>query len=540
MMIILLCTILHIVIVKVHSQDLAWIGESMVADRPSENGTPGGRSGTGVWQGGDRMVWMFGGMGVSMSSVTPVLLNDVWMFSLSDGSWKQVHPGTVSNLTVVAYRATQIPQPRQLMAMCGTGTAMVMFGGLAEEDQALGDLWVFGWEKKVWRMLVDTYAGARYPPSENSTEDKARDIGPSPRGESACWCTSTHMYLFAGRNESNFIFSDMWRLSLQDFTWEELQSSKNAPDSLRDHTTADYPSGRNGAMTWVSAGISIDTDRIGERELDESNNSNPSSNDASVEHSNTTTTPTSISDSRSKDILFMFGGNILNKSTRHIATGFTSDMWRYDVSTDTWHYITGRTQPGQPANYGRLGEVSSINVPGCRRGAATWTDSANFLWMFGGEGADAELPTELRSAKLLSDFWRFHLDSMQWVWMGGSQKGEAEPAFTRSAVPPRRVDSAAWEDTDHRTFYIFGGLGHDGMQHDYYLSDLWLVDVSSTLAYNFYFPAVYGFALVMVGMVLLLCLIVVAMYARDRSTKASEWRHSRHRQRYSLLHDSDT
>ncbi|KAL8622954.1 hypothetical protein ACOMHN_027075 [Nucella lapillus] len=489
------------------AQDMGWMGGNNLADKVSMQDAPGGRSGMGVWQDGNSTVWVFGGLGVTSDATTTgggIMLNDVWRFTIHNLSWHQIHPGTVSNLTVATSRSPQIPRPRQLPAVCGTGHVVVVFGGLTDKDQALGDLWVFDLGKRVWRMLVQTYVGGG---GNNQTErDTERDIGPAPRGDAAHWCTGTHLYVFGGMNGSNHIFSDMWQLSLEDFTWEELKSSKEAPASLRDRKTADYPEGRNGAMTWTLS--------------------------AEVE--------TNAS-------LFLFGGNVLSKYPRdhHIATGYTSDMWQYTVGTDSWKFVTGNTQPGRPAQYGYKHEISSSNVPGCRRGGATWTAANNVLWLFGGEGADSDLPSGVRAAKLLSDLWRFIPKSGQWVWMKGSQRGDALAVFkdkgriAHKALAGGRVDAASWKTSDSQLLFLFGGVGHDGMQRDGYLSDLWQIDIAKTLHYGFYVPAVYGFAIIFAGVALLLCLSVVALYTRDRS-KPPQWRRGGTSTRYSQLHDSDT
>lgn len=480
------------------SQDMAWLSGSQKANELSVLDVPGGRSGMGVWQDEQGIAWMFGGMGMSNGATSvSTLLNDLWRFSSANQTWRQMHPGTVSNLTVATYRSPQIPQPRQLSAVCGTGNIMVVFGGLAEDDKALGDLWVFNTSRSEWRMLRGMY---NVPDHAVGNETNVQLEGPAARGDTAQWCTETHLYIFGGINGSNYIMTDMWRLNLQDLTWEELASSKLAPASLSRHETADYPLGRNGAMTWL------------------------------VE----------------PDTLYMFGGNVLSKHPRskHIASGYTSDLWRYTIANDSWKFLKGHTQPGQPGLYGHVGELSEDSVPGCRRGGATWTDASNFLWLFGGEGADKIPPSDIWSAKLLSDQWRFYTPLGKWEWMGGSSQGDAPASFSKqgklahTALPGGRVDSAAWKQ-DNTSFLLFGGLGHDGMQGDGCLNDLWLLDVSSTLTHHFFVPAVIGFGIIFVALSLVLCLAVVALYARDRS-KEPFWQRGKHRVRYSHVPESDT
>ena len=53
-------------------------------------------------------------------------------------------------------------------------------------------------------------------------------------------------------------------------------------------------------------------------------------------------------------------------------------------------------------NLGAYNTVGTAGVPGGRYGAATWTDAAGNLWMFGGNGLSSS------SRGLLNDLWEFN------------------------------------------------------------------------------------------------------------------------------------
>lgn len=64
-------------------------------------------------------------------------------------------------------------------------------------------------------------------------------------------------------------------------------------------------------------------------------------------------------------------GNLLN------------DLWKFDGTYWTW--ISGSDDVNQKS-VGQLGISAENNGPGGRRASATWIDSSNSLYLFGGYG----------------------------------------------------------------------------------------------------------------------------------------------------------
>jgi hypothetical protein len=139
--------------------------------------------------------------------------------------------------------------------------------------------------------------------------------------------------------------------------------------------------------------------------------------------------------------------------------------------------IASAQHENQGGIYSNLGGVLPTPVPGGRWGAATWTDNAGNLWMFGGNGNSA-------TAKgLLNDLWEFNASSFtantlttsagQWTWVGGSNVINQQGTYTGgSAVPGARVNAVTWKDGSG-IFWLFGGYGFDGSGNEGYLNDLW-------------------------------------------------------------------
>jgi len=131
---------------------------------------------------------------------------------------------------------------------------------------------------------------------------------------------------------------------------------------------------------------------------------------------------------------------------------------------------------------GVYGSLGSPGIPGGRYGAATWTDGAGNLWMFGGNSGGG----------LLNDLWEFNASSYtgsynsltgapytstpgQWNWQGGSNFAGQKGIYTGAVgtlVPGARVNAVSWKDGSGN-FWLFGGYGFDGSSNEGFLSDLW-------------------------------------------------------------------
>jgi len=78
--------------------------------------------------------------------------------------------------------------------------------------------------------------------------------------------------------------------------------------------------------------------------------------------------------------------------------GFTSgtngfnDLWKFDtVATKQWTWVNGsKGATSTPGNYGTQGIAAATNVPGARWLSAAWSDTHGNLWLFGGQGFDAQ------------------------------------------------------------------------------------------------------------------------------------------------------
>jgi N-acetylneuraminic acid mutarotase len=180
---------------------------------------------------------------------------------------------------------------------------------------------------------------------------------------------------------------------------------------------------------------------------------------------------------------WFFGGLQFDSKFNSI---YLSDLWSFDPSENLWTWIGGpqasNASPGQSGVYGTLRVPEAANIPGGRDFAATWIDANGNLWLFGGNGIDANGNTGY-----LNDLWMFSIATGQWTWMSGSSTITANsgPPGTygilgRSAdtnIPGGRSGASAWTDSYGR-LWMLGGYGSDSAGNLGNLGDLWMFNQS--------------------------------------------------------------
>jgi N-acetylneuraminic acid mutarotase len=158
-----------------------------------------------------------------------------------------------------------------------------------------------------------------------------------------------------------------------------------------------------------------------------------------------------------------------------------NDLWRYNISTDEWTWISGSNIGDQGGVYGTKGIPSSSNIPGARQSSISWKDGNGDLWLFGGQGYDIN-----ESLGRINDLWKFDNINNEWTWMSGSSTMEQSGVYgtkgvsSSSNIPGARSSSIRWID-DSGDLWLFGGTGYDINGSLGSLNDLWKYDVSNDL-----------------------------------------------------------
>lgn len=137
------------------------------------------------------------------------------------------------------------------------------------------------------------------------------------------------------------------------------------------------------------------------------------------------------------------------------------------TTTAVFSWLSGQSTVLSNTVYGNQGTFSATNIPGARKGAMTWRDKFNNLWLFGGYGLSGSGTT----AGYLNDLWVFN--GAQWSWIGGSNTLNSTGSYgttgipTASNSPPARMNGLAWVDLSGN-FWLFGGQGPS-----YNFNDVW-------------------------------------------------------------------
>jgi N-acetylneuraminic acid mutarotase len=162
--------------------------------------------------------------------------------------------------------------------------------------------------------------------------------------------------------------------------------------------------------------------------------------------------------------LYLFGGQGWGLNG---PLGDLNDLWKYNISANTWTNLKGASGAGQTGTYGTIGVSAPANTPGARVGSATWQDSNGNLWLFGGS--------------LYNDLWKYNTTTNEWTWIKGSNVTNQNGVYGTIGVasasnnPGGRMDMVWWKD-NNGNFWLLGGYGFAETGTGNGLNDLWKYD----------------------------------------------------------------
>ena len=213
---------------------------------------------------------------------------------------------------------------------------------------------------------------------------------PGSRSDATTWTDgSGHLWLFGGwgfdANGNLGRLNDLWQFTPAMKQWAWMGGSSTIPSSGSGN------SGVYGALSVPAAG-NVPGGRVG-----------------------------AIGWTDSSGRLWLFGGLGYDASG---LLGYLNDLWELNPSTSQWVWMGGPSALpcgaycGQPGVYGTLGVPAAGNVPGGRDTLVAWTGTSGHLWLFGGNGFDAN-----GSVDVLNDLWEYRVPD------------PGTPSFTLSSSP---------------------------------------------------------------------------------------------------------
>jgi hypothetical protein len=381
---------------------------------PAPTNAPGARSFAATWKDAAGNAWMFGGDGYD-SAGTAGGLSDLWEYSAGQWVWRG---GTNLANQVGVYGTKGNPSPnnipgaRSMAAICTDPSGNVyMFGGSGLDSSTgglLSDLWKYDTNGQ-WTWLSGPNVGM--PAATYGTKGQFNvNNKPGARKEAACWIdVNGNLWLFGGLGYSsttNGVLNDFWQFSMSMSQWAWM-SGASTPSPAGVYSGTPYPGGRWGSPIW-SAGSGIYY-MFGGNGVDGFQNggylgdywkfavatpgqfqfvngystANPPAAygpDAGTNFPGGRIDAESWTDS--KGTQWLYGG--VTKGA--VSDPCVSDLWTVDHSGN-WTWVAGDSTNNVAPVYGTIGSPALTNTPGCRSGAATWSDGAGKIWLFGGQNA---------------------------------------------------------------------------------------------------------------------------------------------------------
>jgi hypothetical protein len=471
---------------------------------------PGGRQFAATWTDAAGNMWIYGGFGLDVSGAStpdlPGLLNDLWLYPPPSSSpvlngWipagLPITQTTVSGVTTDTVNllpdqttnngSVFNPGGRWGSVSWSDGTNLWLFGGQctcgAGATGLMNDLWKFA----PGSYDVTTPAPPATPTHIGSYEWTGTWTNPGPGGTAnygalgvtaasnlpgprwgAAYATDpagVNLWAFGGQGLDSAgnlgLLNDLWKYTISgtgagQWTWMGPTNSNVGQNNGVYGTqgtplaaNAPGPGGRQAAKLWVDSVGNVWL--FGGLGLDSAGTRNPGSLSGLA-------TGTSIPD-----------GALLN------------DLWKYNISTGQWTWVSGGSVADQTGVYGTQQVPAAGNVPGSRWGSVGFTDPLNNIWLVAGWGYGS---TTVKSTGYLDDVWQYIQSTGQWIWWKGSidvnQAGSFPTQYPPSwgvpyptNTPGGRFGAASWKQDPFPSFHfwIFGGEGFDISGTPGYLDD---------------------------------------------------------------------
>lgn len=309
---------------------------------------------------------------------------------------------------------------------------------------SLSDLWKYNVATNNWTWVKgDSSAGGKYC-TYGTKGVPAASNKPGYRWNGACWVNSSGNFLtFAGqgnaKSPSGGRLNDLWQYNPTsgEWTWlkgDTLANRNGVYGTLGTAAAANNPGARHAPGNWKDA----------------------SGN------------------------LWIFGG--FGNGASGATQSQLNDMWKYDVSTGNWTWITGDSSRNKNGIYDTKGVAAASNKPGARYSPLSWQDVNGLFYLMGGHG----YPGSGSTANVLNDLWTYNIATNLWTWVGGDSVFNTTGAnhgtkctLASSNQPGGRRYGATWIDNTTHDLWMMGGEGYgSGSGTKGYLSDMWVYDFS--------------------------------------------------------------
>ncbi|MGJ4746929.1 Kelch repeat-containing protein [Leptospira sp. SA-E8] len=391
---------------------------------------PGGRQDAMQWIDSSNHLWLFGGTGRDPGTGFG-RLNDLWKFDGTNWTWVK---GSNTVNSAGAYGTKGVADPGNDPGARIGGTTWVdssgnlwLFGGCGNinSGECFSDLWKFDGTNWTW------VAG----PNTKDTNGVYGTMGlansanfPGGRQGAAGWIDSSdNVWIFganAGRAETGSFpstLNDLWKFDGTNWTWVAGPKTLGNPGdgnrgTINVSAASNLPSSRGKSVYWIDSannlwlfgGASFDGNWNDLWKFDGTNwtwvGGSSTPDEAGVYGKKNIASSNNIIGARSSAIggklpngrIWVFGGFGVDSTNN---SGQLNDLWILDGKK--WIWKGGTNLVNQAGNFGTKGEAGTGYYPGGRNGSNGWADSKGNIWIFGGQGLDANGNNEFQN-----DLWK--------------------------------------------------------------------------------------------------------------------------------------
>ncbi|MCW3125197.1 MAG: hypothetical protein JWO03_855, partial [Bacteroidetes bacterium] len=142
------------------------------------------------------------------------------------------------------------------------------------------------------------------------------------------------------------------------------------------------------------------------------------------------------------------------------------DMWKFDIGTNNWIWMSGPQGGLTPASFGTMGVELASNLPPVRGTYTRWVDANDNFYIFGGYS----------QGNAVNDTWKYNTSNNRWTWVAGSSSPNNPGLYSSycvpgaGATPPSRFENrTAQSNGCSNVFWTFGGFD----QSESVFDDLW-------------------------------------------------------------------
>ncbi len=355
------------------SNQWTWMHGSQTPNHAGSYGTQGVAAPTNMpparyspssWTDAAGNLWMFGGLGPAG------FFNDLWKYNTTTNQWTWVHGANAINAagsygTQGVAAATNAPCARQSGGFWTDNAGNLwLFGGynngVVGGQVAFSDLWKYDPTNNMWTWVhgPNVHGQAAVFGTRGVAAPGNR---PGARSTARSWTDATgNLWLMGGQLWTSGYqgpLNDLWKYDPVTNQWAWMHGSQSARQNGTYGTqgvaaASNTPGGRFNIAGW--------TDIAGN--------------------------------------LWLFGGT--GQAVTGTAEVNLQDLWKYDIATNEWTWISGSNLGNQPGVYGTKGQPDPANYPGGRGSVISWSDLSGNFWLFGGSGQAAS------GSGYLNDLWR--------------------------------------------------------------------------------------------------------------------------------------